>query len=1001
MTDSIQVPTEYSAIVLGFSIVLLSIVYLLFLRKKQPKQIEPITTKIQIQNRVEQRTFSPEPQKSNEKIQTTPIAQKMDTNQHTPIKPNTTPRNPPTPLTPEQIIQKKMIHMFKLKPSEASSLNSERDIDMILIQKSMETQPIEFLEYLLDCFNVVTQEEKKESEELIALCYRSITTQIGLLLQDDPQNLNRWIFQESTSANINLPPHLLKTLSDQFKTEFPEMFIPILQSFSQRVRSFSILDSYMTAFKILATFVSFEPTVNLMTSLDNWIVPNGSGRVQQTSSFLGPFFQFTSYYNENQNVGNYYFPNPATISLPQVEASTSTIRNHLKNIHGAIHRCILNVMKGGEIPKKRMIEWLSVIIQVNTSRSKMHFDPLTTSSDGFLINFSDVLLRLAAPFTKLTKENFTKVNPHFVIKNSTLDFSNLTRLAMSSADLNRWLDENKEVVKDNFTFVTTMFYITSYGLHVGLMSTITMYNRFLQQLGRTQSEARNLRESRGSWSQGNQAPVMEANLKRLEEQLDHMYKHKLGVDAQLLEPEMMSSAMSFYAFSASYLVHLGDPNGAGLPLSKDVPPSFACQPEFLIEDIAEYFLFLLRFTPTSIDLYCLEAVSAFIITYLGSADYVTNPHVRSKLVEVLFEMFPENRNNAFDRFSYILSNNAVALNHLVPALIQLYVDIEATARGSQFYEKFFTRRHIAVLLKHLRSLSNYSNAIKLQSKKDERLYIKFVNMLLNDSHYLLDDVLQTLPVIRSIESQMEDRQAWLALDPTLRQEQEEKLSMDSKRVSTFCLLANETVLLFHYLSEHVPEPFMAPEMVERIAQMLNYFIFHLAGQKQLEFKVKDPQRFHFNPKLLLSTIVEIYLHFSTNESFIEAVVKDGRSFKINIFQTVLKYLNREKLVTPDKVIQFQQFVDRISQAVSQLQGQEEEWGEIPDEFTDPITYTMMEDPVILPTSGQTMDRSTIVRHLLSDQTDPFNRAHLLPEMLQPNEELKQKIIAWKQGKRRQ
>lgn len=44
----------------------------------------------------------------------------------------------------------------------------------------------------------------------------------------------------------------------------------------------------------------------------------------------------------------------------------------------------------------------------------------------------------------------------------------------------------------------------------------------------------------------------------------------------------------------------------------------------------------------------------------------------------------------------------------------------------------------------------------------------------------------------------------------------------------------------------------------------------------------------------------------------------------------------------------------------------------------------MNDPVILPTSGQTMDRSTISRHLLSDNTDPFNRAHLTIDMLQPS-----------------
>lgn len=39
-------------------------------------------------------------------------------------------------------------------------------------------------------------------------------------------------------------------------------------------------------------------------------------------------------------------------------------------------------------------------------------------------------------------------------------------------------------------------------------------------------------------------------------------------------------------------------------------------------------------------------------------------------------------------------------------------------------------------------------------------------------------------------------------------------------------------------------------------------------------------------------------------------------------------------------------------------------------------FTLMEDPVLLPTSNISIDRSTIKSHLLSDATDPFNRMPL-------------------------
>lgn len=58
----------------------------------------------------------------------------------------------------------------------------------------------------------------------------------------------------------------------------------------------------------------------------------------------------------------------------------------------------------------------------------------------------------------------------------------------------------------------------------------------------------------------------------------------------------------------------------------------------------------------------------------------------------------------------------------------------------------------------------------------------------------------------------------------------------------------------------------------------------------------------------------------------------------------------------------------------------------------------MSDPVCLP-SGTVMDRAIITRHLLNSNTDPFNRQTLTEDMLVPMAVLKDRIAAWKKGKR--
>jgi len=46
-----------------------------------------------------------------------------------------------------------------------------------------------------------------------------------------------------------------------------------------------------------------------------------------------------------------------------------------------------------------------------------------------------------------------------------------------------------------------------------------------------------------------------------------------------------------------------------------------------------------------------------------------------------------------------------------------------------------------------------------------------------------------------------------------------------------------------------------------------------------------------------------------------------------------------------------------------------------------------------------VDRSTIARHLLSDQTDPFNRQPLTMAQIVPNDALREEVLQWIEAQR--
>lgn len=94
-----------------------------------------------------------------------------------------------------------------------------------------------------------------------------------------------------------------------------------------------------------------------------------------------------------------------------------------------------------------------------------------------------------------------------------------------------------------------------------------------------------------------------------------------------------------------------------------------------------------------------------------------------------------------------------------------------------------------------------------------------------------------------------------------------------------------------------------------------------------------------------------------------------------------------------------EFADKVERLDKQQRADQEALSDPPDEFLDPIMSTLMLDPVILPSSKVTVDRTTIARHLLSDQSDPFNRSPLTMDQVQTDAELKEKVQQWMREKR--
>lgn len=203
--------------------------------------------------------------------------------------------------------------------------------------------------------------------------------------------------------------------------------------------------------------------------------------------------------------------------------------------------------------------------------------------------------------------------------------------------------------------------------------------------------------------------------------------------------------------------------------------------------------------------------------------------------------------------------------------------------------------------------------------------------MINDVTYLMDESLSELAQIHTIEQEMGNQAAWAALPLQQRREREGTLHNLERQATSYTQLGNSTVDMLKIFTAETKEPFMMPEIVDRLAAMLDYNLDALVGPRCTDLIVDNKEKYHFNPRQLLSDVVQVYLNLSNQPEFARAVAGDGRSYRKELFETAAKRCSKNNLKSPTEIEQLMLFVVKVEEAKVTLEA-EDDLGEVPDEF---------------------------------------------------------------------
>uniref|UniRef100_A0A671TBS2 Ubiquitin conjugation factor E4 B-like n=1 Tax=Sinocyclocheilus anshuiensis TaxID=1608454 RepID=A0A671TBS2_9TELE len=723
---------------------------------------------------------------------------------------------------------------------------------------------------------------------------------------------------------------------------FFQIFVPILQGLTLAVKECSF-DSDNFKFPLMALaelceikFGKTHPVCNLITSLPLWCpdpLSPGTGREIQSLSFLGAFFSLSVFAEDDTKVGDKFFSGPA-ITMENTRVVSQSLQHYLESARGDLFKILHNILLNGET-REAALSYMAALVNRNVKKAQMQTDDKLVSTDGFMMNFLWVLQQLSMKIKLETVDALYIFHPKCRLNVSTEE----TRLNATMEDLKSWLTELHED-PSKFSepkFPTECFFLTLHAHHLSILPCCRRYIRRLRAIRDLNRTVEELKNSENQWKDSPLASRHREMLKRCKTKLKKLVRSKACADAGLLDENLLRRCLQFFSMVIQLILRMVEPANPGvtLPLNPEIPKSFAALPEFYIEDVAEFLLFIVFEQnicfPQVLYEPCTEDIVNFLVVFICSQNYIKNPYLIAKLVEVLFVTNPAVQPRT-QRFFEMMENHPLSINQLVPALMKFYTDVEHTGATSEFYDKFTIRYHISTIFKSLWQNINHQGTF-LEEFNSGKQFVRYINMLINDTTFLLDESLESLKRIHEIQEEMKNKEQWDQLPREQQQSRQSQLTQDERVSRSYLALATETVDMFHILTKQVQKPFLRPELGPRLAAMLNYNLQHLQQPKCRDLKVENPEKYGFEPKKLLDQLTDIYLQLDCAR-FAKAIADDQRSYSRELFEEVISKMRKAGIKSTIAIEKFKLLLEKVEEIVARNSQSEMDYSDAPDEFKD-------------------------------------------------------------------
>jgi len=260
------------------------------------------------------------------------------------------------------------------------------------------------------------------------------------------------------------------------------------------------------------------------------------------------------------------------------------------------------------------------------------------------------------------------------------------------------------------------------------------------------------------------------------------------------------------------------------------------------------------------------------------------------------------------------------------------------------------------------------------SKINMKYFKELIYENLSNFQYIVDEILELLNKINNVEQSNINLEGNL---DELSEEDNDIVNESKEKINNYTIYLHIFSLFIIKTSKYYSNIILCDEIKHSLNNIIILIINNLTIH-QKKYKVINKSELKFIPIDLLITIKSILLnliYIRKNESIVSLLISENDSYIKNSIKRLSNILSKKNQI---KSIDYSYLIFLNDKINDKIDNNKEI--EIPDDLCDPIMDTLIENPVMLP-NNIIIDYGTISRHLLTNESNPFNREPLTLEIL--------------------